>query len=138
MTSSVQGDVLLGLALSTDARVLYVADTNNHRIKRVPLSENGDEASHAVVIVGQAAGSANGIGTHASLNEPSDIDLSPDGGALLVADAGNHLVRKILVQQQGGAGNATALYSTFSIGSAGLPGHADGSDLTGTYTHICN
>ena len=135
VTASVQGDVLLGLALSTDASVLYVADTNNHRIKRVPLSANGDEASPAVVIVGQAVGSANGVGTQASLNEPTDIDLSPDGGALLVADAGNHLVRKIFVQEQGGAGNAIALYSTFSLGSAGLPGHVDGSDSTGAHTH---
>jgi len=124
VTSSVQGQLLLGLALSEDSSKLYVADTNNHRIKKVMLSASGLEASPAETVVGDTAGSANGVGTLASLNSPSDIEISPDGASLLVADSANHLVRKIFLTEQDGS----PIYTTTSIGEAGEAGHVDGTD----------
>ena len=126
VTTSVQGDLLLGLALCQESNKLYVADTSHHLIKRVDLSAAGLEAGPAETIVGDTAGSANGVGTDATLNTPSDIEISPDGRALIVADSANHLVRKILLTEEGGS----PLYTTSSIGEAGEAGHVDGTDAS--------
>jgi hypothetical protein len=93
---------------------LIVADTNNHAIRTV------DIASGAVTtLAGSAssAGSDDGTATTARFQAP--IGVASDGaGNLLVADSGNHAIRKIVL--------ATQTVSTLA-GLAGAAGSADGT-----------
>jgi hypothetical protein len=69
--------------------IVYVADTNNHRIRIARA--NGD----VTTLAGNGTiGSADGVGTNAMFNFPSDVRIDPFGN-LFVADQGNHLIRKI-------------------------------------------
>ena len=69
--------------------ILYVADTYNHKIKKV-LPET--RSSFTFVGNGQA-GFSDGIGIQAQLSEPTG--LSAGGGKLYVADTNNHAVRVV-------------------------------------------
>ena len=115
-----------GLALSHDSTTLYIADKSHHQIKKVELSDTGSQIGNASAVCGQpnTAGSANGIATSSTLNQPGDLAVTPDGTALIVADTGNHLVRKILLTSQGPAPQ----YSTYSLGYPGETGFVDGRD----------
>jgi len=84
-----------GLAFSQETNLLYIADEGIHQIKAVLVSPEGCQQERAVVVAGQTAGSENGVGTSARFNTPSDLDISPDGSALYVADTGNHLARVV-------------------------------------------
>ena len=57
------------------------------------MSAEGFQRQTAVVAGGAAPGRENGVGTFARFDNPSDLDISPDGSVLYVADTGNHLVR---------------------------------------------
>jgi len=78
-----------GLAMDGDGR-LYIADTLNHRIRRVDFDADTIET---VVGNGEAAfGGDGGAGTDASINNPRDIQFGPDG-RLYIADEKNHRIR---------------------------------------------
>lgn len=67
---------------------IYVADTYNHRIRRISPS------GVVTTVAGGTAGSTDGIGTLASMYFPTYIAI--DGvGDLYVTDRGNHRIRKI-------------------------------------------
>jgi sugar lactone lactonase YvrE len=79
-----------GLALSE--QYLYIADTGNHRIRRI------DRATGIIdCIAGDGMPSAQGDGApavDASLNKPYDIELGPDG-RLYIADSASYAIRAI-------------------------------------------
>ncbi|MCP4699125.1 MAG: S8 family serine peptidase, partial [Gammaproteobacteria bacterium] len=88
--------------------VLYIADTNNHRIRKV--DDNG------IITTAAGNGSAGyggdgGSAAIAKLNAPADVAVS-DAGDLYIADTMNHRIRK--VDANGiittAAGNGTAGY----------------------------
>ncbi|MBM3271311.1 MAG: hypothetical protein FJZ01_27060 [Candidatus Sericytochromatia bacterium] len=80
-----------GLAVDDDGAI-YVADTNNNCIRRISASGFVTTLSGTGV-----AGSRNGGHSVAQFNRPSGLVL--DGqGRLLVADTGNHRIRKIRVR----------------------------------------
>jgi DNA-binding beta-propeller fold protein YncE len=81
-----------GVALHPVAsrRLLYVSDTNGHRIRIVNLT-----SAAVITLVGSSAGSADGTSTDATFNLPHGIVVDPTGVALYVADSGNHCLRRV-------------------------------------------
>ncbi|MEO5882628.1 MAG: hypothetical protein ABIQ06_09445 [Caldimonas sp.] len=97
--------------------VIYVADRNNHVIRRVALDGT------VSTIAGSAgqSGSSDGSGVAARFREPSGIVLAPDGD-LYVADNGNNTIRRV----------TTAGVVTTYAGS-GTAGFADGVPATAQF-----
>jgi len=99
--------------IATDGTNLFVAERNNHTIRRVVIATGG-----VTTLAGSAglSGSADGTGSAARFNGPYDIKT--DGTNLYVADTFNHTIRKVVI--------ATGAVTTLA-GSAGLTGTTDGT-----------
>jgi hypothetical protein len=101
--------------INTDGTYIYVADTNNHIIRKVTgTGEVNTLAGNAA-----APGSVDGIGTAALFYNPSGI--TTDGNCLYIADNFNHTIRKINIltgESATLAGKAGQPGSTNAIGSA--------------------
>jgi hypothetical protein len=94
--------------ITTDGTNLYVAETSNHLIRKIVIS-----TGVVTTVAGTgSSGSANGTGTSASFDNPNGI--TTDGTNLYVADASNHLIRKIVIS----TGAVTTVAGTGSTGSA--------------------
>ena len=78
-------DVYYRNAASRDGSAVFVADNGNHTIWRVELATG---AMTTVAGSGEA-GDADGVGDAADFCDPAGIAISPDGGALYVADFNN-------------------------------------------------
>lgn len=105
-----------------DAGNLFVADANNHTIRKVTV---GTGAVTTLAGTAGMLGSTDGTGASARFNYPSGVAL--DGvGNLFVADRGNHTIRMVVV--------ATGVVTTL-VGTAGMSGSADG---TGTAARFNN
>ncbi len=101
-----------GLA-ADGAGSLYVADTKRHRIRRIDLSTQA-----VSTVAGTTEGFRNGAGAAAKLRSPRGLAL--DGqGILYVADADNHVIRKVVL----GSNEVT----TVAGDTQGRPGFADGA-----------
>ncbi|HTZ19732.1 MAG TPA: immunoglobulin domain-containing protein [Opitutaceae bacterium] len=106
-----------GVAVDGSGNV-YVADTNNHVIRKVT------PAGVVTTVAGQAGtpGSANGTGGTggtAQFRFPYGVAVNSTGTTLYVADTYNHTIRVIDIS------GATPSVTTLS-GSAGVSGSADG------------
>lgn len=74
---------------------LYIADTANHRIRRIAA---GTGVITTVAGTGTSGSSGdNGPATSARLNNPSDVAFDAAGN-LYIADRGNHRVRKVTIE----------------------------------------
>lgn len=91
---------------------VYLADTFNHRIRRIDFA-----ASTVTTIAGNGTMGFSGDGgpaTEAALNLPRDLELGPDG-RLYLADTNNHRIRVIDL--------TTGIITTFAgSGQAGFAG----------------
>jgi hypothetical protein len=70
---------------------LYIADTGNHRVRRV------DPSGTVTTIAGNGTAGSDGDGgpaTQAELNGPADVEIGPDG-TLYIADTQNSCVRAV-------------------------------------------
>ena len=77
-----------GVAVDSSGN-LYVADTSNHRIRKIDISGN------VTTFAGSGTASfADGNGTSASLNQPIGITIDSSGN-LYIAEYGNSKIRKI-------------------------------------------
>ena len=77
------------VGITTVGTNLYVADQNNHLIRKIVISTGA-----VTTLAGTgSSGSANGTGTSASFYSP--IGITTGGTNLYVADRFNHLIRKI-------------------------------------------
>jgi sugar lactone lactonase YvrE len=94
-----------------DGANLYVADTNNHTIRKIVISTG--EVTTLAGTAGQI-GSANGAGAMAKFNFPYSV--WGDGKNLYAVDANNNTIRKIVIE--------TGSVTTFA-GKAGSLGDAD-------------
>ncbi len=97
---------------------LFVADTANHRIRKVEI--NGTVTTFAGSGV---AGTANGTGAAAQFNGPSGIAIDKEGNAY-VADRNTHRIRKI-----------TSTGAVTTLAGSGTPGALNG---TGTAAQFNN
>ena len=108
-----------GIAADAAGNV-YVADTNNQTIRKITHSGVVTTLAGTAGTVGQA----DGTGTAATFNFPSDVALDAAGN-LYVSDYLNHTIRKIT-----SGGVVTTL-----AGTAGTKGHADGTGTGATFNH---
>jgi DNA-binding beta-propeller fold protein YncE len=99
---------------------LWIADTFNHALRRVTPGEDGilGDGDPMEEIIETMAGNGTpgfsgdgGPAVDALLDKPTDIAFAPDG-ALVVADRGNHCIRRI---------DAEGTISTIA-GQCGIPG----------------
>jgi len=95
--------------LAFDKGNLYIADRNNHRIRKIDL--NG--------IITTVAGTGkpgccndNGLATEAGLHFPSDVDIDLEGN-LYISDRSNNRIRKV---------NSVGIITT--IAGLGKPGYS--------------
>lgn len=104
----------VGLALDA-AGNMYIADTDNHVIRRIAASDGA-----VTTLAGTAGvpGSADGVGAAARFRFPEYVAVSGDG-VVFVSDRDNHTIRRI-----GTDGTVTTL--------AGLAGTSGGTDGVGT------
>lgn len=76
-----------GIAVDS-AGVVYVADTNNNRIRKI------QQTGEVTTVVGAASGYAEGTGTAALYNAPRGLSVS-NNGKVYIADTNNHRIRKV-------------------------------------------
>ena len=102
------------VALSDDKTTVFVADSFNHAIRQIEVA-----TGRVTTLAGSlgVSGSSDGVGSAANFTQPTGLALCTDGGYLLVADTGNHTIRKLTL--------ATGTVATLA-GQAGLPGNSDG------------
>ena len=110
-TSAMMGKPV-GIAITSDDSTLYVSEHHTHRIRQIDIS-----TAKVTTLAGRQVGSADGVGTNALFNEPSQIAITGDGTTLYVADTGNHQIRALDI--------STRMVTTL-VGSS-MPGHADGT-----------
>lgn len=106
-----------GLAIDSSGNI-YVADTQNHRIRVI------DPSGNVNLIAGTGtAGSADGNATTtAQFKSPGALTVGSDG-SIYVADTGNNSIRKI------SGGNVTTIAGT------GTAGFADGSGASAQFSN---
>jgi sugar lactone lactonase YvrE len=81
-----------GVALNTTTGDLFIADTQNHCIRRV--DRNG-QVSRFAGVCAAAGGFQDGEAATARFNQPRALVVGPDG-SVFVADSANNRVRRIL------------------------------------------
>lgn len=100
---------------------LFIADRNNHRIRKLMLA-GGDVSTLAGSPFGP--GAADGRSTDAQFRYPYSLAFDGDD-SLYVADSFNHTIRRIKVR----TGDVDTL-----AGTAGVPGTADGTGTAAQFT----
>ena len=110
-----------GLAIVPD-HALYVADSDNHEIRRIDLTAPGNPVTTYAGVDNRHGGYADGPGDQAYFNRPTSIAFGPQG-QLYVADEENNLIRVI-------AHDAAHTVSTFA---GTWNGYADGPALTAAF-----
>ena len=101
---------------------VYIADRNNHRIRKVDAS-----TGNISTVAGTGTGGYSGDGgaaTAAQINYPADVAV--DGaGNLYIADIGNHRIRKVTAS----TGNISTAAGTGTQGYSGDSGPATAAQL---------
>jgi sugar lactone lactonase YvrE len=97
---------------------LYVADVNNHIIRKITAAGNVTTLAGAAGVIG----SVDGLGAAARFNRPRGVAVDSSGN-VYVADSSNHTIRKISA-----AGSVATL-----AGAAGQSGSVDGVGATARF-----
>jgi sugar lactone lactonase YvrE len=94
-------------AVTTDGAYLYVADYNNHKIRKIEMG-----TGIVTTLAGSSSGDEDGRGTAAKFSFPEGV--ATEGAHLFVADTNNNKIRKIEIA----TGEVTTLAGSGSFGSA--------------------
>ena len=110
-----------GVAIDASGNI-FVADANNHCIRKI--ATDGTVSTFAGTVTGGfgTAGDVDGTGTAAKFNTPTDVAFDANGN-LLVADKGNHKIKRITP-----AGEVFTFVGTGSAGSSN--GFGTGASLS--------
>ena len=110
------------VVISPDGASAYVADSDNHTIRRLDLA-----TATVTTLAGSAGtpGSDDGTGAAAGFNRPRKLALTPDGTRLIVADTNNHTIRQLVI----GSGAVTTV-----AGLAGVAGTVNGTGPASRFT----
>ena len=86
-----------GLLIDKENDVLYVADSDNHVVRKISLRD----PSSVYLVAGQPknSGTRGGQREEAQLYDPRGLALDQEGN-LFVADCGGHTIRKVRVESQ--------------------------------------
>ena len=109
-------DGLAGVTVNGSSVYAYVADTGNHRIRRL------DSTGTVFTIAGSTRGFADGSPSQARFAEPSGITTDA-AGKILLTDAVNSLIRQI-DPALAASGSSSAVTT---VTGAGERGHLDGT-----------
>ncbi len=107
---------------------VFIADRDNHRVRvyspNAPAAGGGTEATVATVAGnGRAVFADSASGANASFASPSGVAVDAAGN-ILVADRGNHRVRRISATVAVNA--ASPMYATTTLAGTGTLGSTDG------------
>ena len=127
--------------LSTDGTYLYVADTNNNKIRKIDLINSAYTYS---LTGGQntppsTGGFADGAGANATFNSPLGITTTIGDTKLFVADSGNNTIRQVVIssgQVTTLAGVATSNNPADGTGMAARLGKSQYSTSDGTNLYM--
>ena len=106
------------LGIASDGTNFYVADNNNHRIRKIVIATGA-----VTTLAGTHSGFVNGTGTSAKFKNPSSV-IHVDGN-LYVTDSNNNAIRKIVIS----TGVVTTLAGSTSSGST------DGTGTSARFDH---
>jgi DNA-binding beta-propeller fold protein YncE len=106
-----------GLAISPNGGAIYVADYNNHRIRMIRDGQVTTVAGSGV------KGYADGAALQTQFNLPTGLAISPNGGAIYVADQCNHRIRMICDGQ------------VTTVAGSDMQGYADGAALQARFCY---
>jgi sugar lactone lactonase YvrE len=84
------------IAISPDHTKLYVADSNNHKIRQIVIA-TGAVTTLAGAGTPPLTAVVDGIGAAAYFNNPTGITIDAAGANLYVADTGNNTIRQIVI-----------------------------------------
>lgn len=99
---------------------LYVADTANDAIRRIPLERTNDPAAYQAIPT-----VAGGPGAAVPLDKPAGLVAGPDGALYFTELAGNR-VRKLVPQAGGG-------FDVVTVAGDGTAGYVDGAGATARF-----
>ena len=112
-----------GVAVDATGASLYIADSANHRIRRVDLGPGISTPGAGGATPG--SGGDGGPATGAQLEDPKAVYAAPSGD-LYIADSGNDRIRRV-----DRAGTITTLAGTGVTGFSGDGGPATGAQFDG-------
>jgi len=111
-----------GLAVDSSGTNLYVADKNNHTIRRIVIA-----SGVVTTLAGTAgtAGNADGTGTAATFSQPGGLVINSGGTILYVSTRNGNNIRRIVI--------ATGVVTTLAGSTAGTAGSTDGTGTAATF-----
>lgn len=84
--------------IAVDAHgVLYVADQDNHLIRKMVTRQDGTTEVTTIAGTGNA-GYQDAVGAQAAFRQPASIAVNSNGTTIYVADKGNNRIRKLTLQ----------------------------------------
>ena len=110
---------LTGITISPDGVFSLVADTYNHRVRRIVIATGA-----VTTLAGSGTPTfADGAGAQASFQYPTGVCISPNGTLAFVADQSNQRVRRIAI--------ATGMVST--LAGSSTAGSANGAGAQASF-----